>query len=107
MTFPLPLDSFRLPNDGRKWRRLCEQRRNLALRLSSNTKANVVVGDVFSLRAGLTRRTFFRRMADLRLLGLLRSIGRIGYEFNLSALKKSEVPDSECGSNKTNLALTE
>ncbi len=101
------LEKFRLPNDGRKWRRLCEQRRNLALRLSANTKAKIVVVDVCSLRAGLTRRTFFRRMADLRSLGLLRSIGRIGYEFDLSGLNKSQVPDSESGTNKANLALTE
>ena len=85
------LEKFRLPGDGRKWKSVCEQRRSLALRLAAHTQNKIVYGDVRSLRADLPRRTFFRRMADLRKLGLLRSIGRMGYEFDLSGLGNTNV----------------
>ena len=84
------LEKFRLPGDGRKWKTVCKQRQSLAIRLAAHTQKKIVYGDV-RLRADLPRRTFFRRMADLRRLGLLRSIGRMGYEFDWSGLKTANV----------------
>jgi hypothetical protein len=86
MTEPLPLVSSCLPSDGRKWLKVCEQRQTLAKRLAAVTKSKIVCADVDSLAVGFTRRTFFRRMADLRKLGLLQSIGRLGYSFDPSAI---------------------
>jgi|SRR5882757_4850637 len=81
-----PLENFRLPSDGRKWKRICEQRRILANRLAAHTKSKIVSADVDFLAVGFTRRTFFRRMADLRELGILQNIGRIGYSFDVTAV---------------------
>src|SRR6266478_5724416 len=81
-----PLQNFCLPSDGRKWRRVCEQRRALANRLAALTKSGIVCADVDALAVGFTRRTFFRRMVDLRKLGILQSIGRLGYAFDPSAV---------------------
>src|SRR5258708_36213313 len=71
-----PPESYRLPDDGRKWKKLCEERRKIANQLA--TYAN---GDGTSITAGINRlvretstkrRTLFRRLDDLRQLGLLR-----------------------------------
>ena len=80
----LPLENFRLPNDRRKWKSVCEQRRALASQLEARTRSGIVTGDVWELRVGfgVTPRTFFRRMAELRQLGIVRSVGRIGYSFD-------------------------
>jgi len=95
-----PLENFRLPSDGRKWKRICEQRRILANRLAAHTKNKIVWADVDFLAVGFTRRTFFRRMADLRDLGMLQSIGRMGYVFDPS-LKVASINGTD-----VNLALT-
>ncbi len=95
MTVELPLESFRLPGDGRKWKKVCEQRRALVHRLAAVTKSKVVGADVDSLAAGFTRRTFFRRMADLRELGILQSIGRLGYVFDPSAPNLAPINETD------------
>lgn len=71
-----PPESYRLSGDGRKWMALCKERRAIANHLA--TYAN---GDGTSITAGINRwireigikrRTLFRRLNDLRTLGLLR-----------------------------------
>src|ERR1700737_1192339 len=71
-----PPASYRLPDDGRKWKALCDERRKIANHLA--TYAN---GDGTSITAGINRwvketgikrRTLFRRLDDLRRLGHLR-----------------------------------
>ncbi len=96
----LPLESYRLKSDGRKWKKVCEQRRTLANRLADRTKSKVVCAEVRFLAVGFSRRTFFRRMADLRELGILQCIGRIGYSFDPPAaanLAPINASDSESG----------
>lgn len=70
-----PWASYLLPGDGRKGRALAEQRRALALQLASYAD-----GDGTRIRLGIqrlctelgwTKRTLYRRMEDLRNLGLL------------------------------------
>ena len=91
MTAELPLETFRLPGDGRKWRKVCEQRRALARRLAARTMSGVVCDEVRVLAVGFSRRTFFRRMADLCKLGILRSIGRLGYSFDPAVLNVAPI----------------
>ena len=108
-----PPESYRLPKDGRKWLALCKERRALANQIA--TYAN---GDGTSITAGvdrwvrelgIKRRTLFRRLDDLRQLGVLRDKHGLVAEngtairsLDLSALKmpeeaKPEVPDSAAG----------
>jgi len=71
-----PPESYRLPQDGRKWKVLCKERRAIANHIA--TYAN---GDGTSIKAGVkrwvkeigvSRATIFRRLDDLRKLGVLR-----------------------------------
>lgn len=98
-----PPESYRLPNDGRKWMALCKERRAIANHLA--TYAN---GDGTSITAGINRwireigikrRTLFRRLNDLRRLGLLRDkhglTGESGTALRSLDVSKLKMPDEQ------------
>ena len=95
MMAELPLETFRLPGDGRKWRKVCEQRRALVRRLAARVGGGIVCAEVKSLADGFKRRTFFRRMGDLRKLGILQSIGRLGYSFDPAVLNLAPINETD------------
>jgi hypothetical protein len=71
-----PPSSYRLADDRKKWRRLCEERRMIALQLASYADgdgSNIEVGIKRVIReTEFSRATIFRRLDDLRRLGVLR-----------------------------------
>lgn len=105
-----PWQCYQLSDDGRKTRALAEQRRMLATQLATHAD-----GDGTSILVGITRlmtnlgwpkRTLYRRMEDLRRLGLLSETdgrlterGTAVRSINVSALKipGAGVPDSTAG----------
>jgi hypothetical protein len=70
----LPLEAYRLPNDGRKWKSLCKERQRLAMLLATYADpdgTNIKVGtDKLAGRLGWAPNTLFDRLDDLTELGL-------------------------------------
>src|SRR6266404_1891505 len=103
-----PPNSYRLPGDGRKWKSLCKDRRAIANHIA--TYAN---GDGTSITAGInrwvkemgvSRATIFRRLDDLRTLGLLRDkeglTGRGGTALRSLDVSQLKMPEGVSGSVK-------
>ncbi len=100
----MPLERFRLPDDGRKWKQLARSRRGLLLLLSTYANA-----DGTFVRNGINYspsektmakhgdpRMYYRRTDDLQRLGLLswtrdRHYGRRVFTIQLSATPESPV----------------
>src|SRR3989442_354057 len=100
-----PPEAYRLPNDGRKWKKLCSDRRALAMELA--TFAN---GDGTSITPGVrrlmknlgwSRSKLFRYIADLEELKLLTSEIRNTGKGRLTSVRAlhvealTQVPDSQ------------
>jgi hypothetical protein len=75
----LPMEAFRLPDDGRKWKALCKERQALAMQLA--TRANpdgtrITLGSrKMAKKLGFHLNTLFARLDDLDRLGALEKQG--------------------------------
>jgi hypothetical protein len=79
----IPATAYRLPSDRRKWKALCNERKQLADWLATygdSDGSHIFPSVATMLRAFDTwsRKTLFRRLADLRELGILQSEGLKG-----------------------------
>jgi len=78
----VPPEDYRLPTDGRKWRRLCDARRALAMQLASYADGDgsrITVGvERICRELGWSNGWAFRILADLRKLKLLEKEGLVG-----------------------------
>jgi hypothetical protein len=76
----LPIQSFRLDGDGRKWTVVCLKRRavlqRLALAANTNGKSIALSVERIGESIGISRATTFRILDDLRTLGLLNDEGK-------------------------------
>jgi hypothetical protein len=74
-----PPESYRLPTDGRKWKRVCSERRMLANHLATyaNGDGTSITAGVarFVRETGMARSTMFRRLDELSKLGVLNKHG--------------------------------
>jgi hypothetical protein len=79
----LPLASYRMPDDGRKWKELCSKRLALANHLATFADAdgtNIKPGvTTLMIHFGWSRRTVFNVLDDLKRLGMIISKGLSEY----------------------------
>jgi hypothetical protein len=78
----IPATRYQLPNDGRKWRTLCDQRKQLADWLATFGDADgsrifPAIETMLTAFDTWSRAKLFRRLAELRELGILKSEGLI------------------------------
>jgi hypothetical protein len=100
----IPVDKYRLPKDGRKWKRVAGQRMSSAQWLATYADpdgSRIFVSEATTTRHfGWSRRTTFRLLADLRELGLLEGCGLTSEHgtrvrrMNLEAFLGAGVPNS-------------
>ena len=101
-----PPESYRLPSDGRKWRAVCAERRSVAMQLATYANGDgtsIETGVARLMReTGIPRSTLFRRLDELRTLGILNSKhgltkehGTARRSLTVSKLRAPEVSDSE------------
>lgn len=78
-----PPASYRLPDDGRKWKPVCEHRRALAIQIASHANGDgtsITAGvETWADALGIHRATIFRLLDDLYRVGpgLLTNEGRV------------------------------
>lgn len=64
---PVEISRFKLPTDGRKWQSVCDERHRIVAHIAAG-------GECTRDALGLPQRTFERRMAELRQLGLVANL---------------------------------
>jgi hypothetical protein len=68
--FEIPPEKYRLPTDGKKWKRLCQQRRELALQLAAYVDQGIFVNlTQLESALGIPAKTIKHLLEDLSKLG--------------------------------------
>jgi hypothetical protein len=92
----LSFEDFRLPSDGRKWQSVARQRRALFMELCSyaNSDGSAIYASVSTMqRCSGSERTTFRRLDELKQLGLLRDEGKS--RFQGTTVRSVLLPDED------------
>jgi hypothetical protein len=108
----IPATKYRMASDGRKWKAACQERKQLADWLASygdgdGTRIFPAIQTISAAFDTWSRATLFRRLADLRGLGVLVSEGLRGMRGNRIRRLLPEVltkPQAEVSGTKTEVS---
>ena len=101
----LPIEEYRLPTDGRKWKSVATQRRSLLLELATYADPDGTLGKYSPemdrlLKTGRAEKTLYRHLDQLKELGLLAwtregHYGKRHYQILVPLNAGNHLPDSE------------
>ena len=92
----IPIEVFRIPTDGRKWKAAASNRKTLMIQLAgyANADGTSIRPSTKTLadQTGFSRRKVCRLLDDLKVLGLCERVGRYGQRG--AAIRKLVLPDN-------------
>jgi helix-turn-helix protein len=116
----IPPKAYKLTTDGRQWRHLCEQRQRLMWLLATYADGDGTrifpTAETLATSTGLSKRTIFTLLDDLKTCGFLETSGYHGERgariraINIAALKKAGMQSSvkpECNLDVAGVQSTE